>query len=72
MREVIENVDQFCAIAGADAKAEAGEAFVVFANPMDFQMALQRDRQTMGGRSIEVYRGKREDYYLCVHHSSWM
>lgn len=54
------------AAAGPDAKAEAGEAFVVFANPMDFQMALQRDRQTMGGRSIEVYRGKREDYYAAI------
>jgi heterogeneous nuclear ribonucleoprotein F/H len=54
------------AAAGPDAKAEAGEAFVVFANPMDFRMALQRDRQTMGGRSIEVYRGKREDYYAAI------
>lgn len=44
----------------------AGEAFVVFANPMDFQMALQRDRQSMGHRYIEVFQGKRSDYYAAI------
>jgi len=44
----------------------AGEAFVVFANPMDFQMALQRDRQTIGHRFIEVFQGKRTDYYAAI------
>jgi len=44
----------------------AGEAFVVFANPMDFQMALQRNRHTMGHRYIEVYQGKRLDYYAAI------
>merc|ERR1719491_1550321 len=43
-----------------------GEAFVVFANPMDFQMALQRTRQSMGHRYIEVYQGKRMDYYAAI------
>ena len=69
-----------------------GEAFVVFANPMDFQMALQRyvhdslrssfttralfdlmpwcliisDRQGMGIRYVEVYQGKRHDYYAAI------
>jgi len=43
-----------------------GEAFVVFANPMDFQMALQRNRSTMGHRYIEVYQGKRLDYYAAI------
>jgi heterogeneous nuclear ribonucleoprotein F/H len=68
-----------------------GEAFVIFANPMDFQMALQRyvydsfslsrlavflsyirhcsinsDRQNMGRRYIEVYQGKRQDYYSAI------
>jgi len=42
------------------------EAFVVFANPMDFQMALQRDRQTIGHRFIEVFQGKRSDYYAAI------
>jgi len=45
---------------------EPGEAFVVFANPMDFQMALQRNRSTMGHRYIEVYQGKRLDYYAAI------
>jgi len=43
-----------------------GEAFVVFANPMDFQMALQRNRSTLGHRYIEVYQGKRLDYYAAI------
>lgn len=43
-----------------------GEAFVVFANPMDFQMALQRNRSTIGNRYIEVYQGKRLDYYAAI------
>jgi len=43
-----------------------GEAFVVFANPMDFQMALQRDRQTIGRRYVEVLQGKRVDYYAAI------
>jgi len=43
-----------------------GEAFVVFANPMDFQMALQRDRQSLGRLNIEVFQGKRADYYAAI------
>jgi len=42
------------------------EAFVLFANPMDFQMAMQRDRQTMGGRIIEVTPSQRSDYYSAI------
>eukprot|EP00560_Eucampia_antarctica_P007391 CAMPEP_0197824720 /NCGR_PEP_ID=MMETSP1437-20131217/1940_1 /TAXON_ID=49252 ORGANISM="Eucampia antarctica, Strain CCMP1452" /NCGR_SAMPLE_ID=MMETSP1437 /ASSEMBLY_ACC=CAM_ASM_001096 /LENGTH=375 /DNA_ID=CAMNT_0043424463 /DNA_START=132 /DNA_END=1259 /DNA_ORIENTATION=+ len=44
----------------------SGEAFVVFPNPMDFQVALQRDRQSMGHRYIEVFQGKRSDYYAAI------
>ena len=51
--------------ANSDGKG-TGEAFVVFANPMDFQMALQRDRQNMGHRYIEVFQGKRSDYYAAI------
>jgi len=43
-----------------------GEAFVVFANPMDFQMALQRNRSPMGHNYIAVYQGKRVDYYAAI------
>jgi len=46
--------------------AAGGEAFVVFGNPMDFQMALQRNRQSMGRRFVEVFQGKRVDYYAAV------
>lgn len=42
------------------------QAFVLFANPMDFDMALQRNRQPMGSRYIEVFQGKRSDYYTAV------
>ena len=46
---------------------QTGEAFVVFANPMDFQMALQRNRQSMRhGSYIDVFQGKRSDYYAAV------
>lgn len=44
----------------------SGEAFVLFANPMDFQMALARDRQSMGHRYIEVFQGKRSEYYAAI------
>lgn len=50
---------------GSDGKG-SGEAFVVFANPMDFQMALQRDRQSMGRRYVEVFQGKRSEYYAAI------
>ncbi len=44
----------------------SGEAYVVFANPMDFQMGLQRDRQNMGNRYLEIFQGKRSDYYAAI------
>ncbi len=47
---------------------QAGEAFVLFANPMDFQMALQRNGLQMrhGGAQIDVFQGKRGDYYAAI------
>lgn len=45
---------------------DSGEAFVVFANPMDFQMGLQRDHQNMGNRYLEIFRGQRSDYYAAI------
>jgi len=54
-----------------DAVIGSGEAFVVFANPLDFQMALQRDRLHMGQRYIEVFQGKRADYYAAIASKYW-
>ncbi|VEU37962.1 unnamed protein product [Pseudo-nitzschia multistriata] len=43
-----------------------GEAFVIFANPMDYQMALQRDRQTIGRSFVAITPGSRSDYYSAI------
>lgn len=48
-----------------------GEAFVIFANPMDYQMALQRDRQTLGRNFVEIYSGSRSEYYAAVASQQW-
>ncbi|KAF7829053.1 heterogeneous nuclear ribonucleoprotein H2 isoform X1 [Senna tora] len=44
----------------------SGEAFVVLAGAMQVEFALQRDRQNMGRRYVEVFRCKRQDYYNAV------
>lgn len=44
----------------------SGEAFVVFGAPMQVDFALQKNRQNMGRRYIEVFRSKKQDYYLAV------
>ncbi|BBN13115.1 hypothetical protein MPTK1_6g00920 [Marchantia polymorpha subsp. ruderalis] len=44
----------------------SGEAFVVFGAPMQVDFALQRNRQNMGRRYIEVFRCKKHDYYQAV------
>ncbi|XP_057500194.1 uncharacterized protein LOC130784364 isoform X2 [Actinidia eriantha] len=44
----------------------SGEAFVVFASSMQADFALQRDRQNMGRRYVEVFRCKKQDYYQAV------
>lgn len=44
----------------------SGEAFVVFAGSMQADFALQRDRQNMGRRYVEVFRCKKQDYYHAV------
>merc|ERR1719203_1741221 len=54
-----------------DTVVGSGEAFVVFANPLDFQMALQRDRLHIGQRYIEVFQGKRADYYAAIASKYW-
>lgn len=44
----------------------SGEAFAVFAGHMQAELALRRDRQTMGRRYIEVFRCKKQDYYNAI------
>lgn len=44
----------------------SGEAFVLFAGPMQADLALRRDRQNMGRRYVEVFRCKKQDYYNAV------
>ena len=43
-----------------------GEAYVLFGNPMQMDFALQKNRQSMGRRYIEVFRSKKQDYYHAV------
>jgi len=43
-----------------------GEAFVVFGNPVDFQMALQRNGQSMGRRYVNVFHSSRPEYYAAI------
>ena len=42
------------------------DTFVLFANPMDFQMALQRDGQLIGNHYVSISQGKRHEYYDAV------
>lgn len=49
----------------SDGKA-TGEAYVLFSNPMDTQLALQKDRQKMGRRYIEVFQAPRDVYYNAI------
>ncbi|KAL3525176.1 hypothetical protein ACH5RR_013548 [Cinchona calisaya] len=44
----------------------SGEAFVVFASPVQAEFALQRDRQNIGRRYVEVFRCKKQDYYHAI------
>ncbi|KAL1536890.1 heterogeneous nuclear ribonucleoprotein F-like isoform X1 [Salvia divinorum] len=44
----------------------SGEAFVLFAGPMQADLALRRDRQNMGRRYVEVFRCKKQDYYHAI------
>lgn len=49
----------------------SNEAYILFANAMDFQMALQRDRQTMGARFVEVHPSQRAEYYAAIAEKQW-
>uniref|UniRef100_A0A7S0SMT5 RRM domain-containing protein n=1 Tax=Mantoniella antarctica TaxID=81844 RepID=A0A7S0SMT5_9CHLO len=43
-----------------------GEAYVLFGNPLQMDFALQKNRQSMGRRYVEVFRSKKQDYYHAV------
>ncbi|XP_072951707.1 uncharacterized protein [Typha angustifolia] len=45
-----------------------GEAFCVLAYPLQVDFALQRNKQNMGRRYIEVFRSKRQEYYGAIAH----
>ncbi|KAJ3670213.1 hypothetical protein LUZ60_010537 [Juncus effusus] len=45
-----------------------GEAFCVLAYPLQVDFAIQRNRQNIGRRYIEVFRCKREEYYTAIAH----
>ncbi|KAI5081407.1 hypothetical protein GOP47_0004590 [Adiantum capillus-veneris] len=44
----------------------SGEAYCVFGLPMQVELALHRNRKSMGQRYIEVFRSKKHEYYLAV------
>ncbi|KAF6158582.1 hypothetical protein GIB67_040096 [Kingdonia uniflora] len=44
----------------------SGEAFCVLGFPLQVNFALQRNRQSMGRRYIEVFRSKRQEYYKAI------
>ncbi|XP_068637970.1 uncharacterized protein [Aristolochia californica] len=44
----------------------SGTAFCVLGFPLQVDYALQRNRQNMGRRYIEVFRSKRQEYYQAV------
>ncbi|KAM7272670.1 hypothetical protein ACFE04_027333 [Oxalis oulophora] len=43
-----------------------GEAFCVFGYPLQVDFALQKNRQSMGRRYVEVFRSKKQEYYRAV------
>ncbi|OVA19424.1 RNA recognition motif domain [Macleaya cordata] len=44
----------------------SGEAFCVLGYPLQVDYALQRNRQNMGRRYVEVFRSKRQEYYKAI------
>lgn len=44
----------------------SGEAFCVLGYPLQVNFALQKDRQSMGRRYVEVFRSRRQDYYKAI------
>ncbi|WOL10708.1 hypothetical protein Cni_G19467 [Canna indica] len=44
----------------------SGDAFVVLPSPVQAEFALQKDRQNMGRRYIEVFPCSKQDYYRAI------
>lgn len=44
----------------------SGEAFCVLGYPLQVDFALQKNRQNMGRRYVEVFRSKRQEYYKAI------
>ncbi|KAJ0501135.1 putative nucleotide-binding alpha-beta plait domain superfamily, RNA-binding domain superfamily [Helianthus annuus] len=44
----------------------SGEAFVVFSRPVQTDISLQKNRQCIGQRYIEVFKCKKQEYYNAV------
>ncbi|KAK1440516.1 hypothetical protein QVD17_06344 [Tagetes erecta] len=44
----------------------SGEAFVVFSRPVQADIAVQKNRQNMGRRYVEVFKCKKQEYYNAV------
>ncbi|GLT74840.1 hypothetical protein SLA2020_466080 [Shorea laevis] len=43
-----------------------GEAFCVLAYPLQVDFAIQKNRQNIGRRYVEVFRSKRQEYYKAI------
>ncbi|KAJ8770945.1 hypothetical protein K2173_022117 [Erythroxylum novogranatense] len=44
----------------------SGEAFCVLGYPLQVDFALQKNRQNIGRRYVEVFRSKRQEYYKAI------
>lgn len=44
----------------------SGEAYCVLGYPLQVDLALQRNRQNIGRRYVEVFRSKRQEYYKAI------
>lgn len=44
----------------------SGEAFCVLGYPLQVDFAIQRNRQNLGRRYVEVFRSKRQEYYKAI------
>lgn len=44
----------------------SGEAFCVLGYPLQVDLAVRRDRQSIGRRYVEVFRSNRQEYYRAV------
>ncbi|XP_057802430.1 uncharacterized protein LOC131017686 isoform X4 [Salvia miltiorrhiza] len=44
----------------------SGEAYCVLGYPLQIDFALQRNRQNIGRRYVEVFRSRKEEYYKAI------